>query len=68
MNREQRQALLRSDRMVKTEDLTEGETYCIQHLSPSDADDADDTTVIVQLETYEGFNLHFMAIMCLRPR
>ena len=50
MNREQRQALLLSDHMVKTEDLTEGEMYRIQFLSPSDVnDDYDDTTVIVQL-------------------
>ena len=55
MNREQRQALLRSDRMVKTEDLTKGEVYRIQNLSPSYADDDDDdTNVIVQLETREG--------------
>jgi hypothetical protein len=41
--------------MVKTEDLTQGEVYRIQHLSPSYADDDDDdTTIIVQLETYEG--------------
>jgi hypothetical protein len=55
MNREQRQALLHSDRMFSTEDLTEGEMYHIQHLNPSDADyDDGDTTVIVLLETYEG--------------
>ena len=53
MNREQRQALLRSARMVKMEDLTEGQLYRIQHLSPSYVDD-DYTTVIVQLETSEG--------------
>jgi hypothetical protein len=52
MNREHRQAFLNSGRMVKTEDLREGEMYRIQHLSPSNADfDDDDTTVIVQLET-----------------
>ena len=55
MDREQRQALLRSDRMVKTEDLIYGEMYRIHHLSPSYADDdADDTTLIVQLETSVG--------------
>ena len=56
MDREQRQALLRSDRNVKTEDLTQGEMYRIHHLSPSYADDDDDdnTTFIVQLETCAG--------------
>jgi len=56
MNREQGQALLRSDRMAKTEDVTQGLMYRIKHLSQSDADDddVDDTTVFVQLETYEG--------------
>ena len=48
MNREQRQALHLSDRIFKTEDLTQEEMYHIQHLSLSDADD--DTTVIVQLD------------------
>ena len=41
--------------MVMTEDLTKGEMYRIQNLSPSDADDnGDDTAVIFQLDTYEG--------------
>ena len=57
MNREERQALLRSDRMVKLESLTQWEKYHIQHLIPSDADDDDDETVIVELETSEGENL-----------
>jgi len=52
MHGEQRQALLHSDRMIKTEDLTQGDVYRMNHLSPSYADD-DDTTVIVQLETCE---------------
>ena len=38
--------------MVKTEDLTVGEVYLIQHLSPSDDDD--NTKVIVRLEACEG--------------
>ena len=54
MNREQRQALIRSDRMVKLESLTQVEKYRIQHLNPSHADDDDDETVIIQLETSEG--------------
>ena len=54
MNREQRQVLLRSDSMVKTEDLTPRDVYRIHHPSPSYTYDDDDTTVIVQLETYEG--------------
>ena len=55
MDRKQWQALLRSVRMVKTEDLTQGEVYRIHNLSPSYADDDDgDTTMIVQLETYGG--------------
>ena len=58
MSREQRQVLLRSDRMVKIEDLTQGEVYHIQHLSPSYEDDDDDTTVIVQLETFEGASIY----------
>jgi hypothetical protein len=52
MDREKRQALLRSDRMVKTEDLKQGEMYRIQHLSPSYADE--DNTLIVQLEASVG--------------
>ena len=44
--------------MVTTEDLTEEGMYCIQHLSPSDADDDDDTTMIIQLETYKGASIY----------
>jgi len=53
MNGEQRQELLSSDRMIKTEDLTQGNVYRIHYLSPSYADD-DDTNVIVQLDICEG--------------
>jgi hypothetical protein len=51
MDREQRQALLLSDRMVKTEDLIQGQMYRIHHLSPSYDDDDIATTLVVQLET-----------------
>ena len=54
MNREQRQALLFSDRMVKMENLTQVEMYRIEHLNHTDTDDYYDTTVIVQLETSEA--------------
>jgi len=48
MDREQWQALLSSDRMVKTEGRTQGKVYRIHHLCPSfPHDDDDDTTMIV---------------------
>ena len=64
MNQEQRQALLRSDRMVKTEDFTQGEVYRIQHLSPSYADYDDDTTAIVQLEACQGSYIYTSWLAC----
>ena len=66
MNREQRQALLSSNSMVKTEDLTTGELYRIHHLIPSYAYDYDDdTTMTVQLETYEGAYIYTLWPACL---
>jgi hypothetical protein len=62
MARKQRQALLRSDRMVKTEDLTQGEMYRIHHLSPSYADD--DDTLIVQLDTCVGAYIYTSWLAC----
>jgi len=57
MDREQRQSLLLSGRMVKTEDLTQGEVYRKHHFSPS-YDDDDDTTMKVHLETNEGASIY----------
>ena len=54
MDREKRQALLLFDRMVKTEDLTQGQMYRIHHLSLSYDDDDIETTLVVQLETCAG--------------
>ena len=48
--------------MVKTEDLTQGEVYRIQHLSPSYADD--DTTAIVQLEACQGSYIYTSWLAC----
>ena len=69
MNREHRQALLRSDNMVKLESLTQGEMYRIQHWNPSDADDDDDdTTLLVQLETSEDDYIYMqMTMMMIQP-
>jgi hypothetical protein len=61
MNREQRQALLRSDQKVKTEDQPQGEMYRIRNMSPSyeDDDDGDDNrTLRVQLKTCAGFYIN----------
>ena len=53
--------------MVKTEDLTQREVYCIQHLSPSYGDgddDDDDTSMIVQLETCQGADIYTSLPAC----
>ena len=65
MNREHRQELLRSYRLVKTEDLTEMKMYRIQHMSTNDDDDDDDdAAVILYLETKEGSYIYTSPPAC----
>ena len=64
MDQKQRSAFLRSDRMVKAEDLIHGGMYRIHHLSTSYADEDDNTTLIIQLETSVGAYIYTSWTAC----